>query len=67
MKITIDEKVSVWKRYRLTFPEDSDASTKEKLKDLIEHGMYDNIECIQVYPETEDHIEYDFDTVEIEE
>ena len=67
MKIIVDEKVSVWKRYRLTFSGDHDVSTKEKLKELVEHGTYDDAECIEVYPETEDHIEYDIDTAKIEE
>ena len=67
MKITVDEKVSIWKRYRLTFSGDNDVSTKEKLKELIENGTYDDVECIEVYPETEDHIEYDIDSAKVEE
>lgn len=66
MKIIVDEQVSVWKRYKMTFTENYDILTPEKLKDLIENGHFDDMECVEVYPETESHIQYDFDTVEVE-
>lgn len=62
-KIEIDEKISIWQRSEITFTDNVDLSTDEKIKEAIKSGDFWNIELKYTYDETENHLDYDFETV----
>lgn len=62
-KIEIDEKISIWQRLEITFTDNVDLSTDEKIKEAIQSGDFWNIELKHTYDETENHLDYDFETV----
>jgi hypothetical protein len=62
-KIEIDEKISIWQRLEITFTDNVDLSTDEKIKEAIKSGDFWNIELKYTYDETENHLDYDFETV----
>ena len=62
-KIEIDEKISVWQRVEITFTDDVDLSTDEKIREAIKSGDFWDIELKNTYDETENHLNFDFETV----
>lgn len=65
-KIRIDEKVTIWHIVEITFNDDEfDVNNKEQIAEALERGDFVDFETIDVFPETEEHICYDLDTIEI--
>lgn len=58
-KIVIDEKVSIWQQIEVTFSDDIDLSSKEKIEKALNTADIWNISVIEPYYETEQHLEYD--------
>lgn len=59
-KITIDEKVSVWQTVGVIVEAESEYAVEKGQFDVVEYTGYKDD-----FPETEDHIEWDKDTVRI--
>jgi hypothetical protein len=64
-KIRIDEIISTWQTVEITFPDDVDIHNKEEIAELLRLGKFTNIEIIGIFPEIENHIDYDLDTIEV--
>lgn len=68
-KVYLDEKVTIWQRIEIII----EAESEEKIAALIddysalnselENGNYLDISTIDTWPETIDHLEYDFNNV----
>lgn len=58
-KIVIDEKVSIWQQIEVSFPDDVDLSSKEKIEEALNTEDIWDISVIEPYYETEQHLEYD--------
>ena len=63
-KIEIDEKISIWQRLEITFEDDVDLSTKEKIEEAIKSRNFYDVELKYTFDETENHLDYDFETIE---
>lgn len=64
-KIRIDEKVSVWQTLEVSFPDDVDLSTPEKVKQALNGTDWYDMSVINTYLETEEHLDYDYSTIEV--
>ena len=62
--IRLDEKVSVWQRIELTFPDDVDIVDTTRIREAIKEDKFIDISYVDTYRETEEHIQYDFDNME---
>ena len=62
--IRIHEKVSIWQILDFTFPDDVNISDIEHIKKAIKDDLYTDLCTIERFPETEDHIQYDYDTIQ---
>ena len=62
-KIEVDEKISIWQRLEITFDDDIDLSTNEKIEKAIKSGCFFDIRLKYTFDETEDHLDYDFETI----
>lgn len=62
-KIEIDEKISIWQKVKITFEDDVDLSTKEKIEEAIKSGDFYDVELRYTFDETENHLDYDFETI----
>lgn len=58
-KIVIDEKVSIWQKIEVFFPDDVDLSSKEKIEEALNPADVWEISVIEPYYDTEQHLEYD--------
>ena len=63
-RIRIHEKVSIWQILDFTFPDDVNISDIEHIKKAIKDDLYTDLSTIERFPETEDHIQYDYDTIQ---
>lgn len=63
-KVIIQEQVTIWQDVCLSFPDDIDISTKEKLVEAINKDKWVDSENKNVFPETEEHRAYDFTNVQ---
>lgn len=64
-KVVIDEKVTIWQRVTFTFDDDIDLSNKDLIMQAIENSDYYDMGLLDTYHETENHIEYDKDSIEL--
>ena len=64
-KIRIDEKVSVWQTLEVSFPDDVDLSTPEKVKQALNGTDWFDMSVKNTYLETEEHLDYDYSTIEV--
>ena len=64
-KIRIDEKVSVWQTLEVSFPDDVDLSTPEKVKQALNGTDWYDMSVKNIYLETEEHLDYDYSTIEV--
>lgn len=60
-KIKIQEQISIWQDVYVTIEADDGLEAITKLK----QNKYSDIQNGELYPETEDHIQYDYDNLEI--
>ena len=63
-KVIIQEQVTIWQDVCLSFPDDIDISTKEKLVEAINKDKWVDSENKNVFLETEEHQAYDFTSVQ---
>ena len=62
--IKIHEKVSIWQILEIDFPDNIDISDIEHIKNAIKNNQFTEMYMIERFPETEEHIQYDYDTIE---
>ena len=62
--IRIQEKISIWQILDFTFPDDVDISDIEHIKKAIKENLYTDLSTVEIFPETEEHIQYDYNTIQ---